>query len=50
MDTSWKNWALTMGSALVAGLLATGHGQVVATAGGHVVDAVLLVIAPLGPR
>lgn len=32
MDTSWKGWGLTIGSAAVATLIATGHEQVVVDA------------------
>jgi nucleoside-diphosphate-sugar epimerase len=32
MDTSWKNWALTIGSATTATLIATGHEKVVVDA------------------
>ena len=32
MDTSWKSWALTIGSAAAATLIATGHEKVVVDA------------------
>jgi len=32
MDTSWRSWVLTIGSAAVATLIATGHEQVVVAA------------------
>jgi hypothetical protein len=44
MDTSWKNWALTIGSAAAATLIATGHEEIVidaVTATGDVVVWVL---------
>jgi len=50
MDTSWKNWCLTLGSATIATLLATGHHEVVFTAARATGDYLLNLIAPLGPR
>jgi hypothetical protein len=32
MDTSWKSWTLTIGSAAVATMIATGHEQIVVDA------------------
>lgn len=40
MDTSWKNWLLTMGGATVATLAATGHTDILA----EVVDKTAAVI------
>ena len=36
MDTSLRNWALTIGSALVIVAIDTGHGQIVMRMAGHV--------------
>lgn len=50
MDTSWKNWALTIGSSAVAIAIATGHGQIVADAVVAASDVALWLVRPLGPQ
>lgn len=49
MDTGWKNWTLTLGATVVAGAIATGHGQLVADTAGAVADVAWWLIRPLGP-
>lgn len=50
MDNTLRNWALTIGSALVASTIATGHGHLVASAFTAAGDVVLWLIQPVGPR
>lgn len=50
MDTGWKNWSLTIGATVVAGAIATGHGQLVAGVAAAAGDVVLWLIKPLGPQ
>lgn len=50
MHTSWKNWALTLGSAIVATLISTGHTGLVTDVVDQAAHVVLLIIAPLGPQ
>ena len=50
VDTSWKNWALTIGSTIIAIAVTTGHGHIVADAVTAVGDIALWLIRPLGPQ
>lgn len=49
MDTGLKNWALTIGSALVVAAIATGYGYVVADVVAAAGDVMLWLVSPLGP-
>lgn len=49
MDTSLRNWALTIGSALVVVAIAAGHGHIVANMADRVIDMAWWLVRPLGP-
>jgi hypothetical protein len=49
VDTSLRNWALTIGSTLVIAAIAMGHGQIVASMAGRVIDMAWWLVRPLGP-
>lgn len=50
MDTSLKNWALLIGSTIVAGMLALGYTQPLVNALALAGDVVLWLVRPLGPQ
>lgn len=49
MDTGWKNWALTIGTAVAASLIATGHGQIVVGPLARAITMAWSLVHPLGP-
>lgn len=49
MDTTLRNWALTLGSAFVVGAFVTGHGQLVVDAVAAAGDVAWWLVRPLGP-
>lgn len=49
VDTSIKSWTLLLGSTIVAGMIATGHVQLLVEVMSSAGDVVLWLIRPLGP-
>lgn len=49
MDTSWKEWALTLGTSAVAVTIALGHEHIIVSIGARVVNLFWRMVSPLGP-
>jgi hypothetical protein len=48
LHTSWKHWALTLGSAAVVTMFIVGYGQLVLDAGAVAVDVAWWLVRPIG--